>query len=205
MTAIQMATLNTAQHFGLEREIGSIAPGRRADLLVTSDLATAADRDRRSRAARCWRGMASSRPTSAPAVYPASAQQHGAYGARVDAPADFDIAAPPGAAKVRARVIGVIENQAPTRALDRMSSPSATASSLMDRPADVCQIAARRAPSRHGRRRQRLRLGLRLQRRLRRRLHRRPRQPPHDRRRHLQEPTWRWRPTGCARSAAASW
>ena len=27
VTAIQMATLNTAEHFGLEREIGSIAPG----------------------------------------------------------------------------------------------------------------------------------------------------------------------------------
>ena len=31
--AIQMATLNTATHFGLEREIGSISPGRRADLI----------------------------------------------------------------------------------------------------------------------------------------------------------------------------
>ena len=30
VTAIQMATLNTAQHFGLERELGSITPGRRA-------------------------------------------------------------------------------------------------------------------------------------------------------------------------------
>ena len=39
VTAIQMATLNTAQHFGLEREIGSIAPGRLADFLVVSDLA----------------------------------------------------------------------------------------------------------------------------------------------------------------------
>jgi len=39
MTAIQMATLNTAQHFGLEREIGSITPGRRADIVITSDLA----------------------------------------------------------------------------------------------------------------------------------------------------------------------
>ena len=38
ITAIQMATLNTAQHFGLERELGSITPGRRADLLITSDL-----------------------------------------------------------------------------------------------------------------------------------------------------------------------
>ncbi|TIU77122.1 MAG: adenine deaminase, partial [Mesorhizobium sp.] len=39
VTAIQMATLNTAQHFRLEREIGSIAPGRLADLLIVSDLA----------------------------------------------------------------------------------------------------------------------------------------------------------------------
>src|SRR5438876_3927547 len=38
ITAIQMATLNTAQHFGLERELGSITPGRRADLILTSDL-----------------------------------------------------------------------------------------------------------------------------------------------------------------------
>ena len=42
MTAIQMATINTAQHFGLERELGSITPGRRADLLIVSDLADAA-------------------------------------------------------------------------------------------------------------------------------------------------------------------
>ena len=40
ITAIQMATLNTAQHFGLERELGSITPGRRGDLILTSDLAS---------------------------------------------------------------------------------------------------------------------------------------------------------------------
>jgi adenine deaminase len=38
VTAIQMATLNTAQHFGMEREIGSVAPGRRADFLLVPDL-----------------------------------------------------------------------------------------------------------------------------------------------------------------------
>ena len=37
-----MATLNTAEHFGLEREIGSIAPGRQADFLIVSDLAAMA-------------------------------------------------------------------------------------------------------------------------------------------------------------------
>jgi adenine deaminase len=31
LVALQMATINTATHFGLERELGSIAPGRRAD------------------------------------------------------------------------------------------------------------------------------------------------------------------------------
>src|SRR3954471_11242848 len=42
VTAIQMATLNTAQHFRLEREIGSIAPGRLGDFLIVSDLASLA-------------------------------------------------------------------------------------------------------------------------------------------------------------------
>ncbi len=35
-----MATINTATHFGLEREIGSLTPGRRADVILTSDLKT---------------------------------------------------------------------------------------------------------------------------------------------------------------------
>lgn len=39
VTAIQMATLNTACCFGMERDIGSISPGRFADLNILSDLA----------------------------------------------------------------------------------------------------------------------------------------------------------------------
>ncbi len=38
ITAIQMATLNTAEHFGVSREVGQIAPGRFADLLLVEDL-----------------------------------------------------------------------------------------------------------------------------------------------------------------------
>ncbi len=38
LTAIQMATLNTAEHFGVSREVGMIAPGRYADILVLSNL-----------------------------------------------------------------------------------------------------------------------------------------------------------------------
>ncbi|MCL6477666.1 MAG: amidohydrolase family protein [Peptococcaceae bacterium] len=38
VTAIQMATVNPAVYLGLDREIGSIAPGRRADILLLPDL-----------------------------------------------------------------------------------------------------------------------------------------------------------------------
>lgn len=38
--AIQMVTLNVAEHFRLDHEIGGIAPGRYADILVIPDVAT---------------------------------------------------------------------------------------------------------------------------------------------------------------------
>ena len=38
VTAYQMASLNGAEHFGLDRELGGIAPGRWADFLVLPDL-----------------------------------------------------------------------------------------------------------------------------------------------------------------------
>ncbi len=38
MTAIQMATLNPAEHFGVSKDIGQIAPGRYADILLVDDL-----------------------------------------------------------------------------------------------------------------------------------------------------------------------
>ena len=37
--AFQMATINPARYFGLENELGCIAPGRQADFLLLSDLA----------------------------------------------------------------------------------------------------------------------------------------------------------------------
>lgn len=38
LTAIQMATINTATHFGVGRDMGMIAPGRFADILLVPDL-----------------------------------------------------------------------------------------------------------------------------------------------------------------------
>ncbi len=38
ITAIQMMTINTAEHFGLTKEMGMIAPGRWADIVIVKDL-----------------------------------------------------------------------------------------------------------------------------------------------------------------------
>lgn len=40
INAFQMASLNTAEHFGLDHQLGGIAPGRYADILVMPDLRT---------------------------------------------------------------------------------------------------------------------------------------------------------------------
>jgi adenine deaminase len=138
VTAIQMASLNTAQHFGLERELGSITPGRRADLFLTSNLISLPVEMVLARGiVFAENGRLTREITAFP--YPASAKNTVRLGKKLAA-ADFDIAAPRGANAVRARVIGVIENQAPTRALER---ELAVKSGLvqMDRAHDVCQIA----------------------------------------------------------------
>ncbi len=138
MTAIQMATLNTAQHFKLERELGSIAPGRLADFLIVSDLAELAIDDVYARG----RLLASKGrlEIDIPAYdYPATAKNTVRLGKKLTAK-DFDIAAPAGANEARVRVIGVIENQAPTRALEA-DLPVEDGLVAMDRENDVCQIA----------------------------------------------------------------
>jgi adenine deaminase len=38
MTALQMATINTAEHFSVDKDMGQIAPGRYADILLVSNL-----------------------------------------------------------------------------------------------------------------------------------------------------------------------
>jgi adenine deaminase len=138
LVALQMATINTATHFGLERELGSVAPGRRADCVLTSDLTTLpiemviARGQIVAEAGRCTAPMPDFR-------WPEDAR-HTVHMGRTLTAADFDIPAPEGADRVRARVIGVVENQAPTKALE---ADLAVAGGLVatDMAADVCQIA----------------------------------------------------------------
>jgi len=138
ITAIQMATLNTAQHFGLERELGSITPGRRADVVLTSDLITLPIEMVMAQGevvAEHGKLLAAFPPFA----YPAAAKNTVHMKRDVSA-ADFDIKAPEGANQVKARVIKVIENQAPT---GQLIATLAVNSGLvaMDADADVCQIA----------------------------------------------------------------
>ncbi len=138
ITAIQMASLNTATHFGLERELGSITPGRRADLILTSDLATLPI----ELVIGQGRVLAENGVLTAPLEpwpYPDFAKNTVRLGRPLTAQA-FEIKAPTGRNAVTARVIGVIENQAGTKALERTLAVEDGLVAL-DAGQDVCQIA----------------------------------------------------------------
>ncbi len=139
MHAIQMATINTAEHFGLERELGSITPGRRADMIISSDLVQLPIEQviAQGVVVASHGELAVDIPA---ANYPASSMNTIHMG-RTLVGTDFHIRAPlADASTVTARVIGVIENQAPTRALERELSVS-DGLVQMDTAGDVCQIA----------------------------------------------------------------
>jgi len=117
VTAIQMATINTAEHFGLEKEIGSITPGRQADIIISSDLPTLPIEV--VIAAGEVIATDGQLKIDLPAyTYPRLAMNT-VHLPRQLTPSDFDI---PGhnPEPTTVRVIGVIENQAPTRAETRV-------------------------------------------------------------------------------------
>ena len=138
ITAIQMATLNTAQHFGLERELGSITPGRRADLILTSDITALPVETVIARGVVVAENGALKIDIPAYA-YPDAARRTMNMKRNLTAH-DFDIAAPSGRNQVDVRVIGVIENQAPTKALQKTLKVESGLVE-MDRANDVAQIA----------------------------------------------------------------
>ncbi|OIP82816.1 MAG: adenine deaminase [Rhodobacterales bacterium CG2_30_65_12] len=115
LVALQMATINTATHFGLERELGSIAPGRRADVVLTSDLVSLPIERviARGQTVALNGEITVETPHLA---WPDHARNTVHLGKTLTAE-DFVIRAPEGANSVTAKVIGVIENQAPTKAL----------------------------------------------------------------------------------------
>ena len=137
ITAVQMATLNTAQHFGVDKDIGSITPGRYADIMISSDLASlpieiviaagevVAENGR----------LLTNIP---PYTYPNFAKNTVKLGKTLTRE-DFDIPAP-NTKPTKVRVIGVVENQAPTRAEERVL-PVENGIVQLDTRIDVAQIA----------------------------------------------------------------
>lgn len=138
LVALQMATINTASHFGLERELGSITPGRRADVVLTSDLRTLPIEvviARGEVVAENGKILCDEPDYKWPASATNSVHMKRDLSAK-----DFDIAAPKGKNAVTARVIGVVENQAPTKALTA-KLPVENDLVIGDLAQDVCQIA----------------------------------------------------------------
>ncbi len=116
ITAIQMCTINTAEHFGLTREMGMIAPGRWADVVLTKDL-----RDFQAELVIARGEVIAERgkwKVDLPQVeYPVWARESVHLQSKLRAE-DFILESKSGHTdRLTANVISVIENQAPTRHL----------------------------------------------------------------------------------------
>jgi adenine deaminase len=114
MTAIQMATINTAEHFGLSRDLGMIAPGRFADILILSNLAEFVIDQvivKGKLAAEAGKILIDIPTYDYPAWALDSVKLKHSLTEK-----DFVLPAP-NREQVTAHVIGVIENQAPTKHL----------------------------------------------------------------------------------------
>lgn len=137
MTAIQMATINTAQHFGVARQVGMIAPGRSADLLLVRDLPEMKPDVVISRGqvvAEAGRIL-----LAAPKFeFPEWARHSVRIGRAVTAQ-DFRLSTQI-EGKVAVHVIGLIENQAPTRHV-KLTLPVRNGEVYLDPALDLAKIA----------------------------------------------------------------
>ncbi len=134
LIAIQMATINPASHFGLERELGSITPGRRADVILTTDLRTLpidAVVAQGQLVAENGRLL-----VDCPRIDWPGAARNSVHLGKELAAADFAVTAQGDSARIR--VIGVVENQAPTRAL---IADLPVRDGVIQPEGDICHIA----------------------------------------------------------------
>jgi adenine deaminase len=140
LIALQMATINTATHFGMERDIGSITPGRRADVILTSDL-TELPVELVMARGKIVAEKGSITVDCPHLDWPDTARGTIHLGHALTA-ADFEITAPEGANAVTANVIGMVENQAPTKALKaELPVHDGLVEATMATGGETCQIA----------------------------------------------------------------
>ncbi len=148
MTAVQMATINTAEHFGVSREVGMIAPGRWADIVLVDDLNDfhAGQVILRGQVAATQGVILVELPK---VEYPEWAT-NSIHIKRLPLADDFRIpvpssailshAGPESGQSVNVNVIGVIENQAPNRHL-HLQVPVNAGEVKVDMPSDLAKAA----------------------------------------------------------------
>jgi adenine deaminase len=137
MAAIQMVTINPAEHFGMTHEVGMIAPTRFADILLVENLTDLSQPLVISKGRIIAQdGKVKIYLPSYP--YPDWATKSIHLGHALQA-TDFKLKAP-GNGKYRINVIGVIENQAPTKHL--IFEIAATQSEIHpDSKIDIAKVA----------------------------------------------------------------
>ncbi len=147
MTAIQMMTINTAEHFGLTREMGLIAPGRWADVVLVTDLRNF-EAEVVIAKGRVITNKGRWKVVLPRFIFPSWVINSVHIKKKLEAK-DFDLKVPhsltiknsiEAGKKVKANVIGVIENQAPTRHL-QMEIAVAGGQIHIDRNRDVAKLA----------------------------------------------------------------
>lgn len=112
ITAIQMATLNPSEHFGVSRDIGSIAPSRCADILILNSLSRVdldtviADGKVVAKDGKMLIDLGATR-------YPASARKSIHLKRQLTAD-DFSVPTPRKKGKVEVRIIGVTDGKSLT-------------------------------------------------------------------------------------------
>ncbi len=138
MTALQMATLNTAEHFGVSRDVGQIAPGRYADIVLVEDLA------RFQADMVIAKGQVIAEAGTLQVALPSYDYPEWAVNsvhlARPLTASDFRLGASTQRPMVTANVIGIIENQAPTRRL-QFEMPVVNGELKADLQRDLLKIA----------------------------------------------------------------
>ena len=142
MVAIQMATINTADHFGVSREVGMIAPGRYADVLLIDNLPEMQINTviaRGQLAAENGQVLIDISPYDYPEWVKSSIHL-----GRVPSVEDLRLLLPapaePHPEKITANVIGVIENQATTRHL-KVELPLVAGEIRADLSQDIAKVA----------------------------------------------------------------
>jgi len=137
ISAFQMATINTAEHFGVDRQMGMIAPGRSADILLINDLEKVSV-DLVIAKGQVLAKKGKLQDSSVSFYYPKWVRNSVKLGKSYQSQ-DF-VLTTNGRARSLANVIGVIENQAPTEHL-QMEVTALNGGIPVDIERDLAKIA----------------------------------------------------------------